>query len=80
MISIKNINSLQLNFKGYQEKKEPSKEYFYDSDYVSSSDAMTSYGKALVTSKSDTEDFNSISERIYNTKDDEIISLKDAVD
>ena len=80
MISIKNINSLQLNFKGYQEKKEPSKGYSYDSDYVSSSEAMTSYGKALVTSKSDTEDFNSISERIYNTKDDEIISLKDAVD
>ena len=78
MISIKNINSLKLNFKGYEPQKESQRnDSSVSSNYVSSSDAMTSYGKALVTSKSDIEDINT---KLLNTANNDVISLADAVE
>ena len=78
MISLKNINPLQLNFKGYQQQKESSQvNSSNDSNYVSSSDAMTSYGKVLVTTKSAVDDIDT---KLLNTSDTDTISLLDAVE
>lgn len=76
MISIKNSLGIQPLFKGYYGQKTYNTNTTYGQDYASSSDAMTSYGKALV--RSPDVELSELWDKINATSDSDTISIEDA--